>query len=188
MYRSISAAVLATALLAGGAAAAADASWYVQGNTGGSFASDLQASPHRSGTAGWVISGEAGRDFGNGWRTDAELLYLDAGNQHGLPGRTSAIGGFVNGYYNFNHNGPWQPFVGGGIGAADVRSIGQDDTQFAWQVKAGLDHPFTKRLTGEVAYRYVEVPNLHGGIEPVGFRGDYHSSAVTIGFRYRFGG
>jgi opacity protein-like surface antigen len=186
MKRIVPAAVLAATLLTAGAASAEDSSWYVQANGMAGFNSNLPATPDRAGKPGWGLTGQVGRDFGNGWRTDAEVLYLDSGNRFGEGGRTSLTGGFVNGYYNFNHGRAWQPFVGGGVGVADVRSIGEADTRFAWQVKAGLDHPFTDRLIGEVAYRYIGVPDAHAGIEPNGFRGDYHSSAMTVGVRIRF--
>jgi opacity protein-like surface antigen len=186
MKRLVPAAALAAAVSVAGAACAEDPSWYFQANGMAGFGSNLPATPDRAGTAGWGLSGQVGRDFGNGWRTDAEVLYLDEGNRYDQPGRTSLTGGFVNGYYNFNHGHAWQPFVGGGIGVGDVRSIGQADTRFAWQVKAGLDHPFTNRLIGEVAYRYIGVPDAQAGIEPNGFHGDYHSSAMTVGLRFRF--
>jgi OmpA-OmpF porin, OOP family len=188
MTRIVAIATLAAALSTGSAAFAENPSWYLQANGAAGFDSNLPATPSRGGEPGWGFSGEAGRDFGNGWRTDAEILYLDSGNRFGQGGRTSMTGGFVNGYYNFNHGRAWQPFVGGGVGVADIRSIGETDTKFAWQVKAGVDHPFNDRLTGEIAYRYIGVPDLRAGVEPTGFRGDYHSSAITVGLRFRFGG
>jgi opacity protein-like surface antigen len=186
MKRIVPAAVLAATLLTAGAASAEDPSWYVQANGMAGFNSNLPATPDRAGKPGWGLSGQVGRDFGNGWRTDAEVLYLDSGNRFGEGGRTSLTGGFVNGYYNFNHGRAWQPFVGAGVGVAGVRSIGDTDTQFAWQVKGGLDHPFTDRLIGEVAYRYIGVPDARTGVEPAGFHGPYHSSAATVGLRLRF--
>lgn len=188
MKTIVPAAVLGAALSIAGAASAEDPSWYFQANGAAGFGSNLPATPNRAGTAGWGVSGELGRDFGNGWRTDAEILYLDSGNRYGQGGRTTFTGGFVNGYYNFNRGRAWQPFVGAGVGGAGVTSIGDSDARFAWQVKAGLDHPFTNRLTGEIAYRYVGVPDVRAGIEPAGFGGNYHSSAITVGLRFRFGG
>ncbi|HEY1930173.1 MAG TPA: outer membrane beta-barrel protein [Caulobacteraceae bacterium] len=186
MNKVVPAAAFAAALSIAGVASAEAPSWYVQANSVAGFDSNLPATPARAGKAGWGLSGEAGRDFGNGWRADAEVLYLDSGNRYGQGGRTSLTGGFVNGYYNFNHGHAWQPFVGGGVGVAGIRSIGESDTNFAWQVKAGLDHPFTDRLIGEVAYRYIGVPDAHAGIEPDAFHGPYHSSAATVGLRFRF--
>src|SRR5258708_3078697 len=131
---------LVAAVLAAGAASAQDASWYVQGNAGASFASRFDSNPHHDGDAGWALSGQAGRDFGNGWRADAEVLYLDAQDAHGASGRTHLLGGFVNGYHNFFHQGAWRPFVGAGVGVADVGSLGGSDTRFAYQAKVGIDH------------------------------------------------
>jgi OOP family OmpA-OmpF porin len=186
VYRLIFAASVAGAFIAAGAASAQNADWYVQGNAGASFASRFDDNPHHDGDAGWALSGQAGRDFGNGWRADAEVLYFDAQDTHGF-GRTSLLGGFVNGYYNFFNKGAWRPFVGAGVGVADVRSFGASDTRFAYQAKVGIDHPFSDRLTGEVAYRYVGVPGLRAEGESGGFHGDYHASLVTVGLRYRFG-
>lgn len=186
MKMTVPAAAIAAAISIDGAASAETPSWYVQANGMAGFGSNLSATPDRAGKAGWGLSGEAGRDFGNGWRSDAEFLYLDSGNRYDQPGRTSLTGGFVNGYYNFNHGRAWQPFVGGGVGVAAVRSIGEADTRFAWQVKTGLDHPFTDKVIGEVAYRYIGVPDAQGGVEPAGFHGPYHSSAMTVGLRFRF--
>lgn len=186
MNRLTFAGALAGLVLVAGAASAEDAGLYVQGSAGTSFGSRFDSGPHQDGDAGWAVSGQAGRDFGNGWRTDAELLYLDAHNAHGVSGRTSLLGGFVNGYYNFFNNRAWQPFVGAGVGVADVRSLGASDTRFAYQAKVGVDHPFSKRLTGEVAYRYIGVVGSDG--ESNRFQGDYQASVVTVGLRYRFGG
>jgi opacity protein-like surface antigen len=178
--------VSAAMLLAAGAAAAEDPHWYLQGDAGAGFASQLDGTPHRSGDAGWTIGGLVGRDFANGWRADTEVIHLDARNTRGPSGSTAVWGGFVNGYYNFNHGKAWQPFIGAGVGGADVRSFGVADDGFAYQLKAGLDHPFNDRLTGEIAYRYLGVTGLRDG-GPNGVHGDYHTSAVTVGLRYRFG-
>lgn len=176
-----------SALLAGGAAHAQDANWYVQGNAGAGFGSRLDAAPDRKGDTGWNVSGAVGREFGNGLRADVEAAYFSADNKHAVPGKTSALAGFVNGYYDFNRGGQWQPFVGAGVGLAQVRSRGDDDTGFAYQFKAGVAHPINDRLTTEVAYRYVGVANVKAGDGVDRFDGDYHTSAVTVGLRYKFG-
>ena len=176
----------AAVLLNAGAASAQSSSWYFQGNAGATFASRLGGTPNRSGDAGWTIGGQVGQDFGNGWRADVEGLYLEARNGNGAPGDAQVGGGFVNGYYNFNHGRAWQPFIGVGVGGADVRSLGAEDGGFAYQVKVGLDHPFNDRLTGEIAYRFLGVPGLRDE-GPGGIHGDYHTSEVTVGLRYRFG-
>ena len=181
------AAVTTLAAGAAGAASAQDANWYVQGNAGGTFGSRLDGTPDRKGDTGWAVSGAAGREFGNNLRAEAEAVYLSADNKHAIPGKTSTLGGFVNGYYDFNRGGEWQPFVGAGVGFAQVRSRGDDDTGFAYQLKAGVAHPFNERLTGEVAYRYLDVTNVKAGAGDRRFDGDYHANVVTVGLRYKLG-
>lgn len=181
------AAVAAAATFTAGAAAAQDANWYVQGNAGAAFESRLDAAPDRKGDTGWAVSGAVGREFGSNLRAETEVVYLSADNKGATPGKTAALGGFVNGYYDFNRGGQFQPFVGAGVGLAEVKSRGQDDTGFAYQFKAGVAHPFSDRLTGEVAYRYLAVSDVKAGAGPRRFDGDYHSNAVTVGLRYKLG-
>jgi opacity protein-like surface antigen len=191
---TLAAVAAATTVLAAGAASAQDANWYVQGNAGGTFGSRLDGSgappsgtPDRKGDMGWTVGGAVGREFGNNLRGEAEAIYLSADNKHATPGKTSTLAGFANGYYDFNRGGEWQPFVGAGVGFAQVRSRGADDSGFAYQLKAGVAHPFNDRLTGEVAYRYLAVTNVQAGIGDRRFDGDYHTSAVTVGLRYKLG-
>ncbi|HEX7946581.1 MAG TPA: outer membrane beta-barrel protein [Phenylobacterium sp.] len=191
---TLAAVAAATTVLAAGAASAQDANWYVQGNVGGTFGSRLDgasappiATPDRKGDTGWAVSGAVGREFSNNLRAEVEGVYLSADNKHASPGKTSTLGGFVNGYYDFNRGGQFQPFVGAGVGFAQVSSRGDDDTGFAYQLKAGVAHPFNDRLTGEVAYRYLAVTNVAAGVGDRRFDGDYHSSAVTVGLRYKLG-
>lgn len=181
------AAVAAATTFAASAAAAQDANWYVQGNAGASFESRLDATPDRKGDTGWAVSGAVGREFSNNLRAEAEVAYLQGDNKGATPGKTSTVGGFVNGYYDFNRGGAWQPFVGAGVGLAQVKSRGDDDTGFAYQLKAGVAHPFNDRLTGEIAYRYLGVTDVKAGVGPTRFDGDYHTNAVTVGFRYKLG-
>lgn len=181
------AAVAAAITFTAGAASAQDANWYVQGNAGASFESRLDATPDRKGDTGWAVSAAAGREFSNNLRAEAEIAYLSADNKGAVPGKTSALGGFVNGYYDFNRGGQIQPFVGAGVGLAQVKSRGSDDTGFAYQFKAGVAHPFNERLTGEIAYRYLAVSDVKAGSAVSRFDGDYRSNAVTVGLRYKLG-
>jgi OOP family OmpA-OmpF porin len=182
------AATAAVTLLSAGAAAAAEPSWYVQGNAGATFGSRLDADPANiKGKTGWNVSGAVGRDFGNGVRVESEIVYLSADAKNGLAGKTETLGGFANAYYDFRPDSVWRPFVGAGVGLAQVKYRGADDAGFAYQLKAGVAHPFSDRLTGEVAYRYLGVTGVEGGAGVRSFDGDYRSSAVTVGLRYTFG-
>lgn len=184
--KSLAIMVASITALSAGAACAAEASWYVQGNAGVGFESRLDATPKIEGRTGWGLGAAAGRDFGNGWRTDGEVLYLSAHDRQG-GGKTDSLGGFVNGYYTFNRAAAWQPFIGAGVGAARVKAKGDEDTGLAYQLKVGLEHPINDRLTAELAYRYVGVADLNAGSGQAVFDGDYRTSAVTLGLRYKFG-
>jgi opacity protein-like surface antigen len=186
MKRLVLIAAVAAGTLAAGAASAQEGQWYVQANGGAAFDGQLKAEPQRQTDAGWGVSGEAGRDFGNGWRASVEALYLDANNKHGQSGQTSVVGGFANVYYDFLRDTPWRPFVGVGVGGAQVTSQGDNGSNFAYQAKVGVDHPFNEHLIGEVAYRYVDVTDVRGGLGSNRFDGDYDTSAVTVGLRYNF--
>jgi opacity protein-like surface antigen len=189
--RTLTAVAFAATTLSATAAAAQDANWYVQGNVGGNFQSEVNGRPSAKGDTGWTVSGAAGREFGDGFRAEGEVLYMDSDGKHTGSGDLKTIAGMVNGYYDFNRQGPWQPFVGAGIGFAQVKVNGGssdgDDTGFAYQFKAGVAHPFNDRLTGEVAYRYFGVNGLEFARGPGRVDGDFTNQAVTVGLRYKLG-
>jgi OOP family OmpA-OmpF porin len=189
--RTLTAVAFAATALSATAAAAQDASWYVQGNVGGNFQSEVNGRPSAKGDTGWTVSGAAGREIGDGFRGEGEVLYLDSSGKHAGSGDLKTIAGMVNGYYDFNRQGAWQPFVGAGVGFAQVKVDGGisdgDDTGFAYQLKVGVSHPFNDRLTGEVAYRYFGVNGLEFGNGPGRLDGDFTTQAVTVGLRYKLG-
>jgi opacity protein-like surface antigen len=189
--RTLTAVAFAATALSATAAAAQDANWYVQGAVGGAFQSEVNGRPSAKGDTGWAVSGAAGRAIGDGFRGEGEVLYLDSSGRHAGSGDLKTIAGMVNGYYDFNRQGAFQPFVGAGVGLAQVKVDGGpsdgDDTGFAYQFKVGVAHPFSDRLTGEVAYRYFGVNGLEFGNGPGRLDGDFSTQAVTVGLRYKLG-
>jgi opacity protein-like surface antigen len=184
----------ATALTATAAAAQSvgpDSGWYVQGNAGANFQSEINGGHTAKGDTGWTVSGAVGRAIGDGFRGEGEVTYLDSDGKHTGAGDLKTVAGLVNGYYDFNRQGAFQPFVGAGIGFAQVKVDGGpndgDDTGFAYQFKAGVSHPFNDRLTGEVAYRYFGVNGIKFGQGLTRINGDYTTQAVTVGLRYKLG-
>jgi opacity protein-like surface antigen len=119
-------------------------------------------------------------------------VYLDLGTWHGL-----------------------SPFVGAGVGAANVQfsafsDIGvgtagapaiayagdHDEWNFAWALYAGLGFEVTDALTLELAYRYIDLGDGETGdliaydgtntvVNPMEFH-DITSHDVRLGFRYAF--
>jgi len=120
--------------------------------------------------------------------------------------------GLVNGYVDV---GTWHgitPFIGAGIGAADVQISGFTDTgvangsvatgddfdqwNFAWALYAGLGFEVTDAFTVELAYRYLDLGDGESGDlvafdgtnnidNPMQFNG-ITSHDVKLGVRYTF--
>lgn len=186
------AAALSSLALAGAAHAqqAPDAQWYVRGDAGASFGSEVNSTPKVKGDSGWTVDAAVGRAFGPNVRGEAELLYSEA-DQKSNDGRIKVLAGLVNGYYDFDTGTPFRPFVGAGIGIGQVKLDGgpihDDDTGFAYQLQTGVAYPINPQLSAQVAYRYLGVNDvkLGGGLTRI--NGDYHDQAVTAGLTYRFG-
>ena len=191
-----------------GVAQAQDRGPYVFGEVGysfeGSFDPDddtLNELEHDDGWLGLVGGGYA---LANGIRLEGELGYRDndlsANDFFVFGGHSNAWSLMLNGYYDFNRGGVVQPYLGAGIGAADVSADGaanilsfdDSETVFAYQAMAGLGFSVTPQLTVDLGYRYFIAQGvdfeLSDGIEPPTLTGDadYHQQAVTIGLRYSF--
>jgi OOP family OmpA-OmpF porin len=189
----LSAAAALSSLAVAGAAHAqqgADAQWYVRGDAGGSFQSEVNSTPKVKGESGWTIDAAVGRTFGPNVRGEGELLYSDA-DQKSSDGRIKVIAGLANGYYDFDTSTRLRPFVGAGIGIAQVKLDGgpihDDDTGFAYQFQTGVAYPINPQLSAQIAYRYLGVNDVKLGEGPFRLSGDYHDQAVTAGLTYRFG-
>lgn len=194
MKTSLKTAFVAAALLVGsaGAASAQDAGWYVRGDLGAAFQGEVDGNPKLKADNGWAGAVGAGYDLGNGFRTEGELVYLKSDLKGSAGGDLKTLGGFANVYYDFNRTGTWRPFIGGGVGfaqvKADTRTVDDDDTGFAYQAKAGVAYKINDKWTGEVAYRYVGVTDVTLGSGVGKVDGDFNSQAVTVGVRYKIGG
>jgi len=174
--------------------AADDTSWYVRGDAGATFSGRIDGANGPRSDDGWTIGGGVGKSFGDGWRAEGQLLYLENSGKSGA-GDTKVFGGFANAYYDFLPNSQWRPFLGAGIGVAQVKEDGGpvgaphgDKTGFAYQLHAGISHPFSDQLSGELAYHYLGAPGVKFGSGAARVDGDFSASLVTVGLRYRFGG
>jgi opacity protein-like surface antigen len=188
------AAALVTAAAPAQSWAADDNSWYVRGDTGATFSGRIDGTNGPRSDDGWAVDVGAGKSLGAGWRADGQILYLDNQGKSGF-GDTKVTAGLASVYYDFFPDSQWRPFVGGGIGIAQVKEDGGsvlaphgDKTSFAYQIGGGVSHPFNEKLTGEVAYRYLGVPDVKFGSAGNRVNGDFGASLVTVGLRYKFGG
>jgi len=184
--------------------------WYVAAGLGASFVDDVDAT--QAGVTlttdldtGILGTGAFGRSFGN-FRAEGELSYNTndvstvsaLGVSLGASGDVSTFGFMVNGYYDFETNSKWTPYIGGGIGGANV-SINSlsvvgvpladdDDTVFAYQAKVGVAYEFSPAWEGTLGYRFFGtedadfVDSTGGSFSTDGSQ----AHIVELGFRFRF--
>jgi opacity protein-like surface antigen len=192
--------------------------WYASGSAGLAFM-DTAHSHSSSGSVfdvtgadpGYDLTAALGKTLGSGFRGEAELGYhrVDLGsatvyragalglNGHGAGGDASAVSMMGNGYYDFDTGGPFKPYIGAGIGLADVnfngvdiggrRATSDDDLAFAYQAMAGIGYQLTPTGTIFTGYRYFAVDDPTFG-DNVG--GSLHSEFAThnveLGYRLSF--
>ncbi len=201
------------AMLLPSAAWAQNNAWYVAGGLGASFPNDVDIT--QAGTTltteldtGILATGAFGRSFDNQiFRAEAEVLYntndVSALNVSGVGsviagGDISTLGLMVNGYYDIDTNSKWRPYIGGGIGGANVSinslsSLGvliadDDTTVFAYQVKVGVAYEFTQALAGTLGYRFFATEDADF-VDSAGapFSADgIEAHIVELGVRFRF--
>jgi opacity protein-like surface antigen len=190
-------AITGAALVLSGAAASAQgwlgqAEWYVKGFGGATFPQNDDVTVGAVGgnvvplgsnelqyDTGYVLGAAIGSNFTPNFAMELEYAYrhADVTRNNNLFGSTdgeAASNAFMlNALYNFNGMGPngaWQPYIGGGLGAADltVDDIGADfdgDYKLAYQVIGGVAYDITPAwsLLGEVRWFGIDSQDLEGG-------------------------
>jgi OmpA-OmpF porin, OOP family len=160
-------------------AQAADKGMYVSGNAGLSMASDSDLSVlgfdigEISFDPGFNVAGALGYDYGS-IRAEFEIAYRAWDmDEFTIPlaippcpctgpvdGDASALSFMVNGYYDFQiTNSSLAPYLGGGIGGANVNAdlgLGADDSDFvfAYQFMTGIGFEINPSTTLTLGYRY----------------------------------
>lgn len=155
---------------------------------------------------GYGISGAVGYDYGQ-VRAEVEMAYRQNDvSSHTLAGTgalanpggdVSSLAVMVNGYYDFDTQSPLTPYVGAGIGVANVdfqdyasgatNAMSGDDTTFAYQAIAGLEYEFVDHLSALVEYRYfatsdIDVDSTLGG--NLSTDTSYGNHSFLLGLKY----
>jgi len=174
--------------------------WYAGGQGSAVFQDDADANGTANfGTSydtGYGLGGIMGYDFSNGFRTEAELGYQNSDIDNG-DGDNSALYGLASGYYDFDLGQSWKPYLGAGVGYANVRMDGTPGTNPAvddsdnvpvWALAAGVGYDLNERTTLFAGYRYIAAfddPNMTNTAGQ-NFDIDYATHNVQTGVRYKF--
>lgn len=149
---------------------------------------------------GFAVTTALGYAWENGFRTEAELGYHRNGLEKvsggafgtrftgDIDGHVDAISGMMNVLYDYNTSGSLTPYIGGGMGVADVsvvsNSLAVDDSDlvFAYQFMGGVRYALTDNLGMRLGYRYfaTSTPEIQGS------KGDYGTHNVELGFTVGF--
>lgn len=88
----------------------------------------------------------------------------------------------INGYYDFKNDSAFTPYLGAGIGFADIENA--KDSEFAFNLSGGVNYDITEKfymgVKGE--YTWIDGPTDEFGLEfdPI----QAFSALVTIGYRF----
>jgi OOP family OmpA-OmpF porin len=208
---------VAIAAIAFAGSARAQEGWYVRGDLGWTFEGEVNLDELEGPIVnplafpeppdgnlgfgdGWVGSFGGGYSWASGLRAEGEIAYRDndIDETDGIDGGgdASSFAVMVNGYWDFNKSGVWEPYVGLGVGWARVEVSGDDSgpppisgsddgDAFAWQGMIGVAWEVTPQTAVDFSYRYFEAPDLE--FSAVNDReADYTTQSAMIGVRYTF--
>jgi opacity protein-like surface antigen len=174
---------------------------YISGNLGAVIVedSDFDAGP-LSGEftfdTGFGSVAALGSSFQNGGRVEAELGYrkndfdevkFDGIGKADIDGDISALSGMGNAYYDFSTKGSFSPFIGAGLGFANIEvdldgASSEDDTVFAYQFILGGSFASSETLSVDLQYRYFATDDP----EFDGVDAEYSTHNFMIGLRQSF--
>lgn len=157
---------------------------------------------------GFNLGVAAGYDYGQA-RLEAEIAYrqndidkfkgqvLGFGFEDSADGDVSATSLMVNAYWDIPTGSPITPYIGGGLGFANVSFnevedegedlVDDDDNVLAYQAAAGIAFDINPNLTLDLGYRYfaTDDPELEDDFGDE-FETEYDSHNVSLGLRFLF--
>jgi opacity protein-like surface antigen len=199
--KKISAVFLFLSLIVGLNVSPVCAESYLSGNIGSVSTSDSdikygENTGELSFDSGFSATGALGHTLGRTGRVEAELGYrindIDKLKVDGLGttanhGEITTISLMGNAYWDFATGTDFTPFVGAGIGVANIEAeidqIGSDDdTVLAYQLIAGGSIAVTENLHIDLQYRYFSTsdPDFDG------LEAEYNTHNLMVGLRLHF--
>ena len=99
-------------------------------------------------------------------------------------GHVSVLSGMINGMFDFGDDAGWGGFVGGGVGVARVRLLGDSASDVAFQGIAGVRAAVSENIDVGLKYRYFRTGNMtwnssldFGDVIPAEATGRFESTA-----------
>jgi len=152
-------------------------------------------------SAGLVSGAAIGYDLSEAWSVEADWTYrsgdidsIGAGGSVANGGDYASVAVTANVIYSFSSEGPWRPYVGGGVGFvqeidADLQPSGNevsDRGALAYQLLGGVGYRATEALEVTLEGRYLGTSGveLEGGGQS--FDADYDHFGVLLGLRWLF--
>ena len=179
--------------------------WYVKGFGGFTFPqNDATTLNTPVGTAagtidydtGYALGASAGYTLTPNIAVELEYAYRRADLKNDVSGDTNSNAVMLNGLYKFNPmgaTGAWQPYVGGGIGWANIDvstdnfgSFTRNDA-LAYQIIGGVSYAVSPQwnLLGEVRWFGTDYMSASGDYD-VRFDVEYNTVDVLVGAAYSF--
>lgn len=183
--------------------------WYGRADIGHSTGGDMFFSTSGGSVTidmedGWSQSVGGGYAFSNGVRIEGEISRrandLEPLVDNLDEGDITATAGTLNVFFDFNRDGRIQPYVGAGLGfanldldaynAANPEVIHDSDSVMSYQLMVGVGIVLSEQLTLDIGYRHFEASDLEfdgtdSGI-PTVFSSDYNHQSLSAGLRWSF--
>ncbi len=154
---------------------------------------------------GYHASGSLGMKIGS-LRVEGEVAYREsnvsqatvAGSTFATSGDVSALSFMGNVYYDLENKSPWTPYVGGGIGAAQLTfsdvlgstalRVDDEDLVLAYKFEAGFALEVDDNMDLFANYHYFATtdPEFTNSVTLTKFQTGYKSHNLGVGLSFRF--
>ena len=178
---------------------------YVSVESGLTLLEDAQDESSFDFNEGYHASGSLGMSLG-ALRVEGEVAYREskvsqatvAGATFGASGDVSALSFMGNVFYDFKSKSPWTPYVGTGIGAAQLSfsdvlgstalRVDDDDLVLAYKFEAGLALELDDNMDLFANYHYFATtdPEFTNSVTLSKFQTGYKSHNLGVGLSFRF--
>lgn len=154
--------------------------WYIGGFGGLNWVNKKGHSTHDKYKSGYIVGGDIGYRWDNGFRLEGEVSYRNNQRKHGHKAKQSTAF-MANGLYQFDIDCfPIDIYFGGGIGWVNTQhhhnnNHSNKNNGFAWQLIAGLAYPICENVDLDLEYRFFDES-----------KSKFNNSAVDLGLRYYF--